>query len=104
MNRFFVLAASASLFLLLAMSLLAENGVIDLYRLKGQRDRLVEANAALMRENARLLRKIDRLQNDPDFIENIARRELGMIGSEDRILKLFTEKPQPEADGRKAAP
>lgn len=88
MSRFFVLATGALLLVLLGMSLLADNGAFDLYRLKGQRDRLQEVNAALVRENARLLRQIDRLQNDPEFLETIARRELGMIGTGDRILKL----------------
>jgi cell division protein FtsB len=88
MSRFFVLATGALLLVLLGMSLLADNGAFDLVRLKGQRDRLQEVNAALVRENARLLRQIDRLQNDPGFLETIARRELGMIGTEDRILKL----------------
>jgi len=86
------MAATFVLFALLVMSLLADNGAFDLYRLKGQRDRLLENNTALVRENARLLRQIDRLQNDPGFLENVARRELGMIGADDRILTLRTEK------------
>jgi len=88
MNRFFVFTAAAALLALLIMSLLADNGAFDLYRLRSQREQLQQKNAALVRENARLLRRIERLQNDPAFIENVARRELGMIGTDDRILKL----------------
>ena len=88
MNRFFVFTAAAALLALLIMSLLADNGAFDLYRLRSQREQLQEKNAALVRENARLLRRIERLQNDAGFIENVARRELGMIGIDDRILKL----------------
>lgn len=93
MNRFLVFAATASLFALLVTSLLVDNGALDLYRLKGQRDRILQKNAALLRENAGLLRQIDRLQNDPGFLESVARRELGMIGNEDRILTLNRKNP-----------
>jgi len=34
-----------------------------------------------------MYRTIDRLQNDPAFLENVARQELGMIRSDELIFK-----------------
>jgi cell division protein FtsB len=50
----------------------------------------------LEKENQRLLDDIRRLQNDPAYIESVARRELGLIKA-DEILYRFT-------DGERDAP
>ena len=39
--------------------------------------------------------EIDRLKNDPKYIENIARKELGMIGEDEVILKTPSQ-PEPK--------
>ena len=73
-----------------------DNGIADLRLLQTKRDRLIEKNEALARENVQLYHQIERLKNDPDYIESIARRELGMIGKDEVILKL-----RPAAGGEK---
>ncbi len=81
---------SMSLFLLLALFffiIVSEQGLADLRFLKKERDRLVEENKKLSRENQALGVEIDRLRHDPAFIESIARQELGMIGADEIILK-----------------
>ena len=64
-----------------------ENGLNDYLRLYSHRKQLTRENEAITQENARLYRQIDRLKGDPKFIESIARRDLGMIGSEEVIVK-----------------
>ena len=54
---------------------------------KKERDRLVEENKKLARENQAISVEIDRLKHDPLYIESIARQELGMIGEDEIILK-----------------
>jgi cell division protein FtsB len=64
-----------------------ESGLNDYNRLNFRREQLVGENEAIIRENARLYHQIERLKNDPEFIESIARQELGMIGRKEFIIK-----------------
>lgn len=65
----------------------SEHGLVDLYSLKKEQDALVKKNEQLAAENLSLSVEIDRLENDPKFIENVARQELGMIAEDELILK-----------------
>lgn len=73
---------------LLIVIVFGDNGLVDYHLLKGERDRLVQANEALSRDNLSQYREIDRLKNDLKFVENVARQELGMIGKNEVIIKL----------------
>ena len=72
---------------LFCFTIFSEQGLVDLHLLKQERDSLQEANEKLARENLALSVEIDRLENDPDYIEDVARRELGMIRKDELILK-----------------
>lgn len=81
---------SISVLLLLALFffiIVSEQGLADLRFIKKERDRLVEENKKLTRENQAISVEIDRLKHDPAYIESIARQELGMIGEDEIILK-----------------
>ena len=75
------------LFSMLLLIVFAENGLVDLNFFRKERDRLVEKNESLARDNLDLYNEIERLKNDNKYIENIARQELGMIGKDEIILK-----------------
>jgi len=75
------------LFSMLLLIVFAENGLVDLNFLRKERDRLVEKNEGLARNNLILYNEIERLKYDDKYIENIARQELGMIGKNEIILK-----------------
>ncbi|MGD2028384.1 MAG: septum formation initiator family protein, partial [Desulfobacterales bacterium] len=74
------------LFSLLIFTIFGENGLSDLYRLKTERDVLLKKNAELIRENLSLYREIERLKNDPEYVENVARNELGVIGKDEVVI------------------
>ena len=76
------------LFSLLMFTLYGENGLADLYRLKTERDILLKKNDELIRENLSLYREIERLKNDPEYVENVARNELGVIGKDEVVIKV----------------
>ena len=81
---------SISVLLLLTLFffiIVSEHGLADLRFLKKERDRLVEENNNISRENQAISVEIDRLKHDPVYIESIARQELGMIGKDEIILK-----------------
>ena len=75
------------LFILLIMVIAGENGFLDLNRLKKEKAELVEQARDIELKNLTLYRKVERLKNDPVYIENVARQELGMIGKGEVILK-----------------
>ena len=84
-----ILISIASLLLaaLLFFIIISEHGLADLVLLRQERGKLVEKTEQLTRENHSISIEIDRLKNDPKYIENIARKELGMIGEDEIILK-----------------
>ncbi len=65
---------------------LGKRGAADLYQLKLEKDRLYIANLELQEKNRRLYRTIERLKNDLDFVENIARTELGMTRRDEVVI------------------
>ena len=67
--------------------IVGEHGLADLIFLKQERSKLVKKSERLTRENLSIGIEIDRLKHDPEYIENIARKELGMIGEDEVILK-----------------
>jgi cell division protein FtsB len=84
------------LFSLLLFIMFSDSGLADLFKLRSEKDRLLQENARLKRENLTLYRTIERLKNDPEYIESIARKELGMIKEGEVILK-----PKPSGDETK---
>ena len=72
---------------LLFFIIVGEHGLADLILLKKEQGKLVEKREQLARENLAISVEIDRLKHDPEYIENVARKELGMIGEDEVILK-----------------
>ena len=81
-------AAIVGVLLLLMFIVFGENGLADLNRLKAERDSLLEKNAELIQQNLLLCREIERLKNDPEYVENVARNELGVIGKDEVVIKV----------------
>ena len=72
---------------LLFFIIVGEYGLADLILLKREQGRLAEKSEQLTQENLSISIEIDRLKHDPEYIENVARKELGMIGEDEVILK-----------------
>ncbi len=87
--------AILGLFSLMMLIVFGDKGLADLNMLKRSRDALVLKNETLLRENLSLYRSIERLKTDPYYIENIARKELGVIRKDEQIFKF--------QDGKKSA-
>lgn len=78
---------------LLLVSVFSDNGLIELNHSGSERLEILEKNKRLADENLQLLRAIRRLKSDPTYVEEVARRELGMIGENQVILKLQSTNP-----------
>jgi cell division protein FtsB len=75
-------------FLLSMFIVFGENGLTDLKRLKAERDGLLKKNSELIQKNLFLCREIERLKTDPGYVESLARKELGVIGKDEVVIKL----------------
>lgn len=56
-----------------------DKGIIHLLRLQKELVRIKEANAKMEEENRKLREEVKRLQYEKRYIEEIARKELGMV-------------------------
>jgi cell division protein FtsB len=74
--------------LMLLFIVFGENGLTDLYQHKMKKDSLSEKNDELKKKNLSLYREIERLKNDPTYVEDVARKELGVIGKDEVIIKV----------------
>ena len=90
--------AIMTMFLMLLFIVFGENSLTDLYQLKIKKDNLSKKNDVLKKENLSLYREIERLKNDPEYVEDVARKELGVIGKDEVIIKV---KPKPSVSNSK---
>lgn len=66
-----------------------ERGFIHLYQMEKERRASVEKILLLENENHELLEEINRLRTDNEYIESVARRELGLL-KDGEILYRFS--------------
>src|SRR5512143_3901023 len=82
-------------FLLLVgcLTFFGEKGILGLLRLRKEVTRIKEINSRLEEENQKLKEEVKRLQSDKRYIEEIARKELGMV-REREIIYRFDPPPK----------
>lgn len=73
------------------------------YEMRRQTARLVHERDALLRQNA-LLREEVRLLNTPEYIERLAREQLGLMRPEELALILVRPTPTPAPPAPEQAP
>ncbi len=98
-------AACVFLFVLLLLIVFWNNGILDLNRKKGELKEAVARNEELRDENRGLFREVTRLKSDQEYLEQVARKELGMIRKNEIIVKFHTDGKQeiePDATPQKA--
>lgn len=78
----------AVVLLIASLAVFGDKGLLDVYKLKKERDGIIRYNMALEEENARLEESIRLLKTDTRYIGFIARKELGMIGSNEVVYKI----------------
>ena len=79
-----------SLLILGSLTFFGEKGIFNLLRLRKEVVRIKEKNLRLEEENQKLKEEVKRLQNDKRYIEEIARKELGMVKEGEIIYRFDT--------------
>ncbi len=67
-----------------------DKGIVHRLRLQKELDRIKEANSKMAEENARLKEEARRLKTERKYIEEIARKELGMVKEGEIIYQFDT--------------
>jgi cell division protein FtsL len=67
-----------------------ERGIIQRLRLQKELGRLKETNTKMAEENQKLKEEVRRLQTEKKYIEEIARKELGMVKQGEIIYQFDT--------------
>jgi cell division protein FtsB len=61
------------------VTVVGEHGVLHLWRLRGEKERLDEQNYRLQKDNAVLRERVNRIRNDDRYLEKLAREELNLV-------------------------
>ena len=77
------------LFLCLIVAWLAfgNRGFVHLYRMEKERQAYLEKIRRLENTNQELMEKIERLRKDKEYIESVARKELGLVRGNELIFR-----------------
>ena len=78
--------AIVGLFTFLLVIVFGDKGFGDLHLVRLERDRLAEKNQTLLQENLARFAEKERLENDPHYIEYVARSELGLVAADELIF------------------
>ena len=82
-----VVGGALLLLLFAELTVYGWQGVVRLRQMGDQLQALEQENVTLRREAERLAQVIDRLRNDPAYLERIAREEGGMVRPGETVLK-----------------
>jgi cell division protein FtsB len=80
-------AAVVFILALLFFIVFSERGLADFTLMKKERDRIHDQNRQITQDNLNFGVEIDRLKNDPKYIESVARKDFGMIGQDEIVVK-----------------
>lgn len=80
MSRSWVLGLSSALaVIIVAVALFGATGLRRFQKLRAETDALQQQNQILAKENQELSAEVERLKNNPAYVEKIARDQLGQI-------------------------
>ncbi len=96
-HKILLTVLSIAVFVLFFIVTFGNRGLVDVYYLKKDMKSLTERNLQLEKDNAELRRTIYRLIEDPEYVESVAREELGMVGKNE-IIYHFKSEDKPKND------
>jgi len=93
----FLLLILIPLFIFGTLTFFGEKGILHLLRLQKEIAQIKDRNIKLEEENQKLREEVKRLQRDKRYIEEIARKELGMVKEGEIIYQFDTPSPGKES-------
>lgn len=78
-NRGIIIPILLLLSVMIFFTFFGEKGLLQVYRMRSELKEIERVNMELRRENERLRVEIDNLRTNKKYIEELARRELGLV-------------------------
>ncbi len=103
-NRLPVLIAGILAAAALVFSVFGEIGILNTWRMDRHQKQLMEENARLREDIGRLRAEVERLRTNPAYIEEIARKELGLIGKKENVIVLERKQDEPPREPPSGGP
>lgn len=91
-RRWPVLVIGGMVLVAVLFSVFGEVGIVSTLNLKEKEKQLVAENARLREENEQLRKEVENLRSNPSYIEEIARKELGLMGKKEIVIPLDRKK------------
>jgi cell division protein FtsB len=79
-----------------------ERGFLHLYQVDHEREARLERIKKLEQENKELLEEIERLRKNKEYVESLARRELGLVREGEILYRFSKQKESPLAQENKS--
>jgi len=95
-SRLSWVGAGVILFILLRVFVLQDEGVYQLFKLRGEIKELERRIATLENQNKELEQERDRLLNDPEYLERIARERFRMAKPGEKVFHVVIEEKRRE--------
>ncbi len=90
------------LFALFFLTIFSHNGILDYFRLSKEKELILLDNKRIEEKNFNFSRQINRLTNDKDYIEHIAKHEFGMAGIDEYVFRTISNRKIEPGSGAKA--
>ncbi len=82
----------AILFALFFVTIFSHNGILDYYHLSKEKQLIVMDIKKIEEKNLNFSRQINRLTNDKDYIEHVAKHEFGMAAADEYVFKTISNR------------
>ncbi|MFZ5770424.1 MAG: FtsB family cell division protein [Thermodesulfobacteriota bacterium] len=86
-HRTLILVSILSGFAVIAWLFFSPNGILTYYHLKKQIEAVKAENDQLKEENRLLQQKIDKIKNDPAYLEELARRDYDLLKKNELVFE-----------------
>lgn len=90
MPKRWVIIPLVAILLILFFTVFGERGLLHIHHLKQDQEAMVKQLADMQRENELLKREIEALRNDRHHLENLARREFGLVKPNEVVYRFMT--------------
>jgi cell division protein FtsB len=104
MQKRFYLTPAAVIIFILYFTVFGDRGLLRINHLHRDRDEMQQHLQDLKGENERLKREIAALQSDRRYLESIARRDFGLVRSNEVIYQFPPQEKGAHPAGKAAAP
>ena len=86
-NSKYLICLSIFVTSMILFTLFGSRGLIQVYQLKGERERILKSNARLQEENKRITEQIKKLKSNKEEIERVAREEFGFVRKDEMVYQ-----------------